>query len=127
MSKKASLETRVDKKLNKWAARITAAGVIIGAATGICSFVTNQFSSVISGQIDNLRQELQAADNKQEQQITRLELLNMIYNQPENTAAIEKIAKHYFQELNGDWYATGVYSEWCAKYGGDSSVAAGVK
>lgn len=118
----ASLEKKVDSKLKKWAARVASISVIVGAVTGLYAFISGRLTDVIAIQLNEIRQEIAANDVKQNQQITRLELLNLIYNQPENKAAIEKVAKYYFQELDGDWYVTGIYSEWCEKYGGDTTI-----
>lgn len=118
----ASLEKKVDSKLKKWAARVASISVIVGAVTGLYAFISGRLTDVIAIQLNEIRQEIAASDVKQNQQITRLELLNLIYNQPENKAAIEKVAKYYFQELDGDWYVTNIYSEWCEKYGGDTTI-----
>lgn len=124
----ADKQTKIEKagnKITRIGAVISAVIAIIGAATGICTWVSNQFQSVVSAQIADLKEEMQATDRKTDQQITRLELLNLIHNQPENKAEIEKVARYYFVTLNGDWYATGIYSDWCNEYGGDVSIILG--
>ena len=98
---------------------------IIGAVTGVCSWVSNQFTQAISAQISDFRSEVKSSNEKQDQQITRLELMNLIQNDPTNITGIEKLAKYYFQDLNGNQYMTGVYSRWCQEYGGDPSVVIG--
>ena len=125
VAKKGSLYDKADKKLRKWAGTIGAIIALIGAATGICTWVSSQFQNVVSTQIEALRNERRESDKKREQQITRLELANLIHNQPNNKAEIEKVAKYYFITLDGDWYMTGLYSSWATEYGGDVTIIIG--
>lgn len=122
-----SLYDKADKKLQRVSATIGAIIVIVGAATGICTWVSNQFQSAVSSQISDLQGQVEDSDRKTEIQITRLELMMLIDTQPENTAEIEKVAKHYFQDLGGDWYMTNIYSTWCRDHRGDPSIVTGVK
>lgn len=122
---KKSLYDRTDKKLQRIASTVGAIVAIIGAVTGVCSWVSNQFTQAISAQISDFRSEVKSSNEKQDQQITRLELMNLIQNDPTNITGIEKLAKYYFQDLNGNQYMTGVYSRWCQEYGGDPSVVIG--
>ena len=121
---KASLLSKYDKadsKIQRISKTIGAIVVILSATTGACSWATAQFQSAISTQISELREEIQANNKKEEQQITRLELANLIHNQPNNKAEIEKVARYYFVILGGDWYMTGLYSQWADEHGGDIS------
>ena len=127
MARKRKFFDRFSEKTKKIAGLVSAIMVIIGALTGALGWVNTQLQDVIASQIADLKNTVQQSDDQQNQQITRLELMELINNQPENVAEIEKVAKHYFQELNGDWYMTGLYSKWCHEYGGDPSIAAGVK
>lgn len=129
MAKSKNKEKTLDKisgNMSKIAGIISALLVIVSATTGAMSWVSEQLSADISSKFASLESEIKTANAKTETQITRLELLNLIHNQPENTAEIEKIAKYYFQDLGGDWYMTGIYSKWCSQYDGDPRIAAGV-
>ena len=117
----------VSKRLRKISEVIGALIVIGGAITGACSWVSNQFANAVSNQISDFRNEMKASNEKQDQQITWLELMNLIQSDPTNVTGIEKLAKYYFQELNGNQYMTGVYSRWCQQYGGDPSIVVGGK
>lgn len=123
---KRKLFDRVSERTSKVASLISAALVILGALTGMVSWATSQFTNAISSQINEFREEVQAADKKTEVQITRLELMTLINTQPENIAEIEKVARHYFLDLGADWYMTSIYSSWARKYGGDISIVIGV-
>lgn len=46
---------------------------------------------------------------------TRLQLLYMIQNRPENESEILKIAQYYFTKLGGDWYVTDIFNNYCAE------------
>ena len=114
-------------RTNKLASIISAMLVIIGVLTGAISWISNHFTSAISIQIEEFRQEVKASDQRQDQAITRLELINLIHNDPTNIAGIEKLARYYFSDLNGNQYMSGIYSRWCQEYGGDPSIAIGGK
>lgn len=126
MKKRISLLDKMSERAKKISGVISAVAVIIGAITGAFSWVSSQFSAAVSAQIADFRNEVKASDDKQNQAITRLELLELMETDPENTVAIEKLAKYYFGELNGDQYMTGKYSEWARAYGGDTSIVIGV-
>ena len=124
---KGSFYDKADKNIQRWARTIGAIITIVGAILGLCTWISSQFQGVISSQINQLRTEIQDADKQTNIQITRLELLTLINTQPENVAEIEKVAKHYFQELGADWYMTKIFSDWCKEYGGDPTIIIGVK
>lgn len=122
-----SLYDKADKKIQRVSGTISAAIVIIGALTAVFGWISNQFTNAISSQISEFRQEVKDANEKQDQQITRLELMNLIQNDPTNIAGIEKLARYYFSDLQGNQYMTGVYSRWCQEYGGNPSIVIGGK
>lgn len=120
-----SLYDKADKRIQKWSKTIGALIVVIGAIASVSTWVSNQFQNVVAAQVAEIKTEIQNLDKRTEKQITRLELANLIHNQPENEAEIEKVAKYYFVKLDGDWYMTGLYSKWAREYGGDVSFIAG--
>ena len=122
MKKRGSLYDETDKKLQKVAGTIGAIAMILGALTGVYSWVTSQFQRAISAQIEAFQEEVKASDKENKQATTRLELMILMEHDPTNIAAIEKMAKYYFQDLNGDLYMTQKYSDWARKYGGDISI-----
>lgn len=126
MKKRVSLLDKMSDRAKKISAVISAVAIIIGAITGVFSWVSSKFSAAVSAQISDFRNEVKASDDSQNQAITRLELLNLMQSDPYNTVAIEKLARYYFGELNGDQYMTGKYSDWAREYGGDTSIVIGV-
>ena len=125
MAAEKSLYDKADKRIQKWSKTIGALIVVIGAIASVSTWVSNQFQNVVAAQVAEIKTEIQNLDKRTEKQITRLELANLIHNQPENEAEIEKVAKYYFVKLDGDWYMTGLYSKWAREYGGDVSFIAG--
>lgn len=127
MASKASIYNKADKKLQKISKTIGAIIVVLGAAAGVCSWVSNQFADAVSNQISDFRQEMEQANKRHEQTITRVELIALLEHDPNNIAAIEKIARYYFGELNGDSYMLQKYSDWAKQYDGDISIIIGVQ
>lgn len=127
MVTKKSFYDLFDKRAQRIAGTISAILVIGGALFGVGNWINNQVTSAISNQIQEFRQEVKVSDNRQDQAITRLELMNLIQNDPTNVAGIEKLARYYFGDLQGNQYMTGMYSNWCREYGGDPSIAVGGK
>ena len=124
---KKSLYDKADGKLQKIAGTIGAIIAISGAIAGICSWVNTQFTNAISSQISGFQEEVRAADKADKQATTRIELMVLMNHDPENIVAIERMARYYFQELDGDLYMTQQYSDWAKKYGGDTSIVVGGK
>lgn len=122
---KKKLLDKVGDKTTKIAGLISAFLVVTSAITGAVSWVSGQFTNAVSTQIDEFRKEVVASDQTQNQAITRLELTNLIKNDPYNAVAIEKMARYYFVELNGDQYMTAMYSDWARTYGGDMTIVIG--
>lgn len=128
-SKIKTLATKWDN-VDKWAKRILGAiatiGTVVGIVTGITSWVTVQIDNhlddkvqAIVKQIETLDAKSDEADHKLQLSNTRLELNTLIAHTPENVLEIEKVARHYFIDLGGDWYMSQIYSTWARKYGGD--------
>lgn len=124
---KKSLYDKTDKKLQKAASTIGAIIAIIGAVTGVCSWVSSQFSNAVSAQISDFQQEVRNNDRVNKQAATRTELMVLMAHDSENILAIERMAKYYFQELDGDLYMTQKVSDWCNAHGRDCSAIIGGK
>lgn len=102
---------------------ITSLTAIGGAGIAACNWVVNTVSAQSNQRIDQLQDDMKQHQQTQEQAITRLELMTLIQNDPYNKVEIEKLARHYFIDLSGNAYMSGVYSKWCEQYGGDISIA----
>ena len=122
---KKSLYDKADSKVQKWAKTISAIAVIIGAIAGVCSWVSHQFAEAVSAQISEFQQETRESDSEMQQSITRLELLGLMEHDPENTVAIEKLARYYFTVLKGDKWMSERYSRYAKEHGLDESFVVG--
>lgn len=122
---KKSLYDKADSKVQKWAKTISAIAVIIGAIAGVCSWVSHQFAEAVSAQISEFQQETRESDSEMQQSITRLELLGLMEHDPENTVAIEKLARYYFTVLKGDKWMSERYSRYAKEHELDESFVVG--
>lgn len=127
MKAKRSLYDKFDKRAQRIAGTISAIIVIGGALFGVGSWLNDQVTNAIAAQIGDLKTTMQESDKQQNQAITRLELMNLMQTDSDNVVAIEKMAKYYFQELDGDLYMTQKVSDWCAAQHRDCSVLIGGK
>ena len=124
---KKSFYNKADVKLQRWSKTIGAAVAIITTLAGVCTWINSQFQTAVASQISDFRQEMEVANIRHEQSITRVELIALIEHDPENIAAIEKMGRYYFKDLNGDLYMTKKYSDWAHAYGGDLTIIIGDK
>lgn len=119
---KKTIYDKADKKLQKAASIVGSILVLFGALSGVYGWISSQFTNAISSQINEFRQEVKVSDTAQNLAITRLELTNLIKDDPTNVVAIEKMGRYYFGELDGDQYMTAMFSKWAKQYGGDASI-----
>lgn len=124
---KKGLYDKADKKLQRASGTIGAIIVILGAVTGACSWVSNQFKDAVSAQINDFQQEVRSNDKVNKQTAARTELMILMEHDSNNVVAIEKMAKYYFQDLDGDLYMTQKVSDWCNAHGRDCSSLIGEK
>ena len=101
----------ISENIKSLAAVISALTVICTAATGCAAFVANKISDDIDSKIQPLATKIDSI----EMDTTRIQLIDMIRNEPDNTDSILKLARHYFVDLSGDWYATAIFQNWCAE------------
>ena len=122
VKKKENQFGKISENLKKISAVISAIGVIIGAFVGVGGWIVNQVNAVSNEQIQALEARLDEAHKESQLGITRLELQGLINDTPENRAEIEKLARYYFLELDGDTYMTSMYSKWATEYGGNIEI-----
>ena len=122
VKKKENQFGKISENLKKISAVISAIGVIIGAFVGVGGWIVNQVNAESNEQIQALEARLDEAHKESQLGITRLELQGLINDTPENRAEIEKLARYYFLELDGDTYMTSMYSKWATEYGGNIEI-----
>lgn len=96
---------------------ITAILVIGGAFFGGVNYIVGKLDEHISDQTETIKEELSSVKLS----TTRNELMLMMTNNPDNVIEIERLAKVYFVDMHGDFYMTGLYSDWAKQHGGDTS------
>ena len=105
--------SKLPKKIKDLAGLISAVAVIGGSLVACGHWIVAEVSSTTSARIDALEAKIDANQTKNELAVTRLELMVLIEHDPTNVVEIEKLAKHYFLDLEGDTYVTSVVSQWC--------------
>lgn len=94
----------------KYVASVVSAIVLLGGTiASISGWVSQRLVDKINEKIDPIAQDVTVV----KLDTTRLQLLYMIHNQPENESEILKLAKYYFTELGGDWYVTDIFNTYC--------------
>ena len=121
MKQRTPKETIPDK-IKKLATIVSALGVIFGAFAGVGNWIITKVNAQSAEQITALEARLDEAHKESQLGITRLELQGLINDTPENRAEIEKLARYYFIELEGDTYMTSMYSKWASEYGGNIEI-----
>lgn len=56
--------------------------------------------------------ELKKETKRLEKDGLRTQMLEMINDYPDNESEILTLAEHYFKDLNGNWYATNIFTKW---------------
>lgn len=117
--------TKQRKKLSeiipKWAqnfvtivAAITAA---LGVVTGMVSAIQEKVTADLKGDLEQLSQDVASI----KLDTTRMQLLTLMNEDPDNVTDILKVAKYYFKDLNGDWYMSRLFTEWANSHNIDVS------
>ena len=92
---------------------ITATGVIGAATIGCATWVFSQASADTNKKLDEIIEKVNVA----ELDAIRSQLLLLISNYPDNESEILKVAEYYFQDLDGDWYVTNIFTKWAEDRG----------
>lgn len=92
---------------------ITATGVIGAATIGCATWVFSQASAGTNEKLDEIIEKVNVA----ELDAIRSQLLLLISNYPDNESEILKVAEYYFQDLDGDWYVTNIFTKWAEDRG----------
>lgn len=133
MSSIKSKWDKLDKNVQKWATRLGAVATIIGILATGGSWIVSQLDNSVSTHLENQTQSIQtevqqlsdkvdSQDKESELQLNRLELMMLMDNDPYNTVEIEKVAHHYFKDLDGNSYMSSMYAKYCKQYGADCEI-----
>ena len=70
--------------------------------------------------LGGIKKELQGVKQCQDDinmRVTRMELMGLIRNNPDNIDAILQVAEYYFIELDGNAYAHAIFESWAENHG----------
>lgn len=66
----------------------------------------------IEGQFNGLKDDLKSKLKKQEKDSLRTQLLLLTLLKPDEVQEIMTISRHYFVDLEGNWYMTSIFNKW---------------
>ena len=86
---------------------------------GLIQFLISRHDNK-KGEFNYIKRELKALKKSQNDtnvKITRMELLGLIRNDPDNVDTILEVAEYYFIELYGNAYAHAIFEKWAVEHG----------
>ena len=95
---------------------IIGSGAFSALVAGIFNLIINRKGRM--GKIENQLDEISDRLAMSEKDALRTQLLLMISDYPTEKNEILTLAKHYFGDLNGDWYLTSIFNTWIEQTGG---------
>ena len=98
----------VGKKIKDLADVITAVTVVGGALLGAGTWAFTELNKGTNEKLDTIIAKVDVA----EENATRSQLLTLMSEYPDNESEILKVAEYYFNDLDGDWYMTGLFTKW---------------
>ena len=110
------------QKIKDLAALISAAIIIGGALIGCGKWLLTEINASTNARVDALEKKIDDNHANEKAATTRLELMVLIDNDPDNIIEIEKLAKYYFNDLNGNSYMTSMFSKWCKEHNANCEI-----
>lgn len=106
---------------------ITIICTLVGSA-GIFGFVQflierndkkKGYAKMLVDKLDTISEKVDKLEGRMtcdELDTTRIQLLVLIKDYPDDRESILKVAQKYFDVLHGDWYVTHIFNMWCAEH-----------
>ena len=117
----------LSERTQKVSKLVSAIVVIVSFVISCCTWGVSEISKAIDShmapleaQIQENTKELQQFKSENEMRESRMELMNLIADYPDNVDDVLKAAEHYFIDLKGDYVADKAFEDWAAKYGVNS-------
>lgn len=123
MQKWDNLSERTQKVAKLVSAIVVIGGFVISCCTwgiGEISHTIDNHMAPLESQIQENTKELQKFKAENEMRESRMELMNLIADYPENVDDILKAAEHYFIDLKGDYVADKAFEDWAKQHGVNS-------
>lgn len=108
---------KFSKRLKAISEIISAILVIGGAVVGAVTWINGRIQATLEERFDSIDSKLATA----ELDSARTQLLVLMNDYPNNESEILKVAHHYFNDLDGDWYMSELFSKWAEERGIDIS------
>ena len=89
---------------------IIGSGVLSTIVSAIITAMSNRKSRLKA--IESKLTVIEANQRLAEKDSLRTQLLLLMADYPDEDQEIMKLAEHYFKDLHGDWYATGLFNKW---------------
>lgn len=109
---------RISEWLKTTAGIISSVGVIGSALVGLATFAINGMLSGVNNRLDDVSGQMDSI----KMDTVRTQLLTLMSNYPDNTSEILKVADHYFNDMNGDWYMTQLFEQWAEAHDIDAKT-----
>lgn len=117
----------LSERTQKVSKLVSAIVVIVSFVISCCTWGISEISNAIDNhmapleaQIQENTKELQQFKSENEMRESRMELMNLIADYPDNVDDVLKAAEHYFIDLKGDYVADKAFEDWAAKHGVNS-------
>lgn len=95
-------------------------GLISGVVSIITKLIDRKWSKDDKDtDIENKLSELEENTNENKKDITRVQMLLLMSDYPDDKAEILKIAELYFKDMGGNFYMDSLFSKWLKKQGMD--------
>ena len=109
MAKKVTKKVDWKERIKSFSELIAAVGVIGAAVVGAGTWCVSAVNASTNEKLDNISSKIDTIELNS----TRNQLLTLMSDYPDNESEILKVASYYFNDLNGDWYMTELFTEWC--------------
>lgn len=117
----------LSERTQKVSKLVSAIVVIVSFVISCCTWGIGEIGNAIDkhmapleAQIQENTKELQQFKSENEMRESRMELMNLIADYPDNVDDVLKAAEHYFIDLKGDYVADKAFEDWAAKHGVNS-------
>lgn len=99
-----------DRTMHDIIMAVVGCGLLNIIATAIINALGNRKSRLkaVETKLDEIEKKL----TKTEKDELRTQLLLLLSDYPDNDEGIMTLAKHYFGDLHGNWYATSLFNTW---------------
>lgn len=108
MAAKRTKKEKWTERVKSLAEIITAVGIIGAAMVGVGTWCIGQVNATTNEKLDSISTKIDSIELNS----TRNQLLTLMSDYPNNESEILKVADYYFNDLDGDWYMTELFSKW---------------